>query len=60
MIQWVTSDEDGSHPTGCPPLIAEPLVVIKKNEPKIVFNSSSLSKIVWMQRQKRGLENPGF
>ncbi len=25
MIQWVTSDEDVSHPAGCPHLTAEPL-----------------------------------
>ena len=25
-----TSDEDGSHPTGCPPLIAKPLSLSKK------------------------------
>ena len=28
MIQWVTSDEDVSHPAGCPHLIAGPLLAI--------------------------------
>tara|TARA_R110000737_G_scaffold352825_1_gene400553 strand:+ start:324 stop:509 length:186 start_codon:yes stop_codon:yes gene_type:complete len=33
MIQWVTSDEDGSQPTGCPPLIAAPLAFIPQIRP---------------------------
>jgi hypothetical protein len=34
MIQWVTSDEDVSHPAGCPHLTAEPLQSTKMPEPK--------------------------